>query len=260
VPRFAPELAGGNPVDANYAYADLYAAERTHFWFNNRSRLIAWAIRTYFPRVDSVFDVGCGTGGVLAALQAALPRTRLAAGDALLAGLEFAHRQLADVSFVQLDINRLPYDQEFDVVCAFDVLEHLDDDEAALREMYRATVPGGGLVVTVPQHRWLWSALDEHSRHRRRYERRDLQAKVERAGYCTERLTSFMTLTLPAQYLSRKTSQRSRDLDPAAEMRLNPVLNAGFGALCAVERALIASGLSLPAGGSLLLVARRVAP
>ena len=227
LPMFAPALASGNPEDADYGYDALFAAEGAHFWFTSRSRLIAWAVRHYFPGARSFFDVGCGTGGVINAVQVALPHLRL------------------------------PFDREFDVIGVFAVLEHLDDDERALREMHRSTASGGGLIVTVPQHPFLWSALDEYSHHRRRYVRRDLVAKVRRAGYTVVLATSFMTLTLPAQFLARFRKQQLATLDPAAEMRLNPFVNGVLRALCDLERAALVRGLSFPMGGSLLLVARR---
>jgi SAM-dependent methyltransferase len=257
VPTFAPDIARGNPTDAAYSYDELHAAEGRHFWFTSRSRLIAWAIRRYFPDARSLFDVGCGTGGVLAALHRLLPRVRFAAADALLDGLVLARRQLPDVTFAQVDIRHLPYDREFDLIGVFDVLEHLDDDEHALREMYRSTNVGGGLIVTVPQHPFLWSALDEYSHHRRRYTRRTMLAAIERAGYTVLRSTSFMTLTLPAQLASRIRKQSLAALDPTAEMRLNPAVNRVLGAVCTAERAMIACGASLPVGGSLLVIARR---
>ena len=82
LPLLAPEIAAGNPEDATYDYARVRAVEAEHFWFTGRSRLIAWAIERYFPAVRSMFDVGCGTGGVIAALNRdcrrfdSLPRTR----------------------------------------------------------------------------------------------------------------------------------------------------------------------------------------
>jgi SAM-dependent methyltransferase len=257
VPVLAPDLARGNSSDADYSYDELYAAETRHFWFTNRSQLIAWAARRYFPGAASFFDVGCGTGGVLAALQRACPGITLAGADALLAGLAFARRQLPAVAFTQVDIRRLPYDREFDIVGAFDVLEHLDDDQPALAEMYRSTTVGGGLIVTVPQHPLLWSALDDYSHHRRRYTRARLVGAIERAGYAVERATSFMTFTLPAQIASRLRKQDLATLNPAAEMRLNPAVNGILGALCRIERTAIAAGVSWPVGGSLLVVARR---
>jgi SAM-dependent methyltransferase len=253
----APEIAQGNPADAEYGHEELHAAEDRHFWFTSRSRLIAWAIERYFPDVQSLFDAGCGTGGVLAALRARLPRVHFAAGDALLAGLAFARRRLPEIAFVQIDLRRLPYDREFDLIGMFDVLEHLDEDEQALREMFRSTRPGGGLIVTVPQHQFLWSALDEYSHHRRRYSRQELVDKISRAGYAIQRATSFMSVTLPLQFAARLRQQDVVTLDPAAEMRLKPAVNRVLRAMCSVERAAIALGVSFPAGGSLLLVARR---
>ena len=253
----APELAQGNPVDAVYRYEALRAAERRHFWFNSRFRLIVWAIERYFPDVQSLFDAGCGTGGVLSALRLRLPRVRIVAGDAHLSGLAFARRQQPEIAFVQIDLRRLPYDREFDVVGLFDVLEHLDDDEQALRELFRSTRPGGGLIVTVPQHRFLWSALDEFSHHRRRYSRRELVEKISRAGYVVQRATSFMSVTLPLQLASRLLQQDAVTLDPVAELQLNPVVNGVLRAMCSVERSMIVSGCSLPVGGSLLAIARR---
>jgi len=257
VPVLAPELAGGNPADAAYAYQDLRDAEERHFWFTSRHRLIAWAIRRYFPDARTFFDVGCGTGGVLAALRPILPRLRFSAGDALIAGLAFAKAQLPDVSFVQIDLRRLPFECEFDLFGAFDVLEHLDDDGLALREMFRSTKPGGGVILTVPQHQFLWSALDDYSHHRRRYRRRDLIDKVKGAGYHVLRATSFMTLTMPLQLLSRARQQNAATLDPAGEMRLNPAVNATLATMCAAERAAVRAGVSFPFGGSLLVVAGR---
>jgi SAM-dependent methyltransferase len=133
-----------------------------------------------------------------------------------------------------------------------------DDDEPALREIHRSTKPGGGLIVTVPQHPFLWSAIDDYSRHRRRYTRQQLVDRIERAGYVIERATSFMTLTLPALLASRLRKQDLATLNPAAEIRLNPVINSILGFLSRAERAVIAAGLSFPVGGSLLVVARRI--
>src|SRR4029450_10038001 len=118
---------------------------------------------------------------VLAALQRASPSVRFTGGDALYEALGIARQRLAGVELYQIDARTLPFDREFDVVTSCDVLEHLDDDGAAARELFRVVVPGGGIMVTVPQHRWLWSANDTFSRHRRRYERRQLIRVLEQA-------------------------------------------------------------------------------
>ena len=252
----APALAPANADDATYLHDDLAAAEARHFWFEARSRLILAAIRRHFPHAHSLLDLGCGTGGVLAAIDRERADLDLCAGDALLAALERARRRVPRASFVQLDIRHLPYDREFDVIGVFDVLEHLDDDEAVLREIRRATRPGGGVVITVPQHPSLWSAVDEGSRHRRRYTRAGLLETVQRAGFVVERVTSFMTFVLPALMVSRMRKRNVAAIDLAAELRIGAVANAVLKSVCRIERATIAVGCSWPAGGSLLLVAR----
>jgi SAM-dependent methyltransferase len=256
VALLAPGLAGDNVDDAAYLHDELAAAQSRHFWFEARNRLIIAAIRRHFPGARSFLDLGCGTGGVLAAIGRERPDLDLAAGDALLAGLAFAKRHAPRASFVQLDIRRLPYEREFDVIGVFDVLEHLDDDEAVVREMWRATRPGGGIIITVPQHQWLWSAVDDFSRHRRRYSRRALLETVRRAGFVVERATSFMTFVLPALLLSRLAKQNAAALDPAAELRIGGAANGVLRSICRLEHATIARGWSWPIGGSLLVVAR----
>jgi SAM-dependent methyltransferase len=157
-----------------------------------------------------------------------------------------------------MDARRIPFREEFDVIGAFDVLEHIEEDEAVLAEMARALRPGGGVVLTVPQHAWLWSSVDDFSRHKRRYARGDLLAKLRRAGFQPVLATSFTAFLLPILLASRRRSPKQvADLDPTAELRIGGVANAGCEAVCRLEAALIASGVSFPAGGSLLVAATR---
>ncbi len=257
IPLLAPALAHGTGEDAAYLHADLSNAEDRHFWFVGRSRLVAWALAAYFPGARSFLDVGCGTGGIEKAVHHRHPSLRIVAGDVLLAGLRIAHARVPQVECVQLDIRAMPYEGEFDVAGAFDVLEHLDDDGAVLRELHRVTAPGGGVIITVPQHRWLWSAVDDFSQHRRRYARAELAERLTAAGFRVERMTSFMSFVLPLLALARLRKRTVADLDPAAELALGPLANSTLGAVCRIEAWLIRLGLSFPAGGSLLAVARR---
>jgi len=257
-PVFAPDLADGNAADTVYHHDALRRADEEHFWFDARRRLIVWAIRRYLGDPGSVLDVGCGNGGVLAAIRQEFPGARLSGCDALCAALAIARPSLPDATLVQLDIRCLPFDREFDLVTAFDVLEHLDDDELVLRQMHRGTKGGGGLVLTVPQHPWLWSELDARTGHRRRYTRQDLADKVRRAGFAILAMTSFMTLVLPAIGAARFRKRRATTIDQDEELQLPSAVNAVLHALCVLERAAIVRGVSLPVGGSLLLVGRRV--
>ena len=240
------------------SFAQLPEQEGRSFWFRSRNELIVWALRTYFPQARTFFELGCGTGVVLAATAQRCPGLAISGGELYEAGLEVARRRLPDVQLHRLDGRRLPFAEEFDVVGCFDVLEHVDEDEQVLAQLRQATKPGGGVLLSVPQHPRLWSAVDEFSRHRRRYTSRDLEAKVERAGFRVVRRTSFVSLLLPVVWLSRVRDRRTTDYDPATEYRLPRLVDALFGGVMAIERRLIASGLSFPAGSSLLVVARRL--
>ena len=244
-PAFDPEL-----------FEPLAQVEERSFWFRARNRLIVSTIARHFPGARSLLEVGCGSGVVLAALRDAFPALRLVGGELYAEGLEVARRRLHDVELVELDARQIPYDGEFDVVGAFDVLEHVDDDASVLAQMTRAARPGGGVLVLVPQHPWLWSRYDVAVEHRRRYTRRDLVAKARRAGLEVEAVTSFVTTLLPAIAAARVADRFKPETDPLANLHPGP-LNAIFERLLDGERMLVERGVSLPFGGSLLLVGRK---
>ena len=100
-----------------------------------------------------------------------------------LEGIDFANARVPDADLFQMDARQIPFREEFDVIGAFDVFEHIDQDQTVLEQMHAAVKPGGGIIVTVPQHRWLWSMVDEYSFHRRRYRRMELLQKVKAAGF-----------------------------------------------------------------------------
>lgn len=234
-------------------------AEPRSFWFRARNRLVVSALRRHFADAQTLLEVGCGTGFILSALHEAFPHVRLTGVDVFAEGLAIARRRLPEeVELLQLDARELPYADEFDVVCALDVLEHMDEDEEVLKGMFRAAKAGGGALVLVPQHPRLWSAMDEVAHHRRRYSRSELETKVRAAGFQVEAVSSFVSTLLPAMVLSRAGRRLARrPYDPIAELQPSRPLNALFERLLDLERRLIERGRSLPAGGSLLLVARK---
>jgi SAM-dependent methyltransferase len=238
-------------------YEVIAEAEPRSFWFRARNRLIVSTLRRHFPSAQSLLEVGCGTGFVLSALREAFPELRLVGVELFAEGLEVARRRLPDVELVQVDAARMPYEEEFDVVGAFDVLEHVEDDVAALQAIRKAMRPAGGAVLLVPQHPRLWSRMDNLAGHARRYTRRELLRKVRAAGLEPVEATSFVSTLLPAMVVSRAVRRLlRRPYDPVAELR--PAgFNRFFERVLDGERRLIERGVSLPVGGSLLVVARR---
>jgi SAM-dependent methyltransferase len=257
-PAFAPELAhAGEGYDPAH-FSALAELESCNFWFRARNRLIVWALGRYFPGTRRFLEVGCGTGFVLSGIAAAYPELETTGSEVAIEGLGFAARRIPATRLIQMDARRIPFSGEFDAAGVFDVIEHVEDDRAVLRALHGALAPGGGLLLTVPQHPALWSEYDVRAHHVRRYQADELRDKVVEAGFDLVRMTSFVTLLLPLMALSR-FSHRSpaADYDPLDELRIAPWLNWVLEKTLDAERLLIRAGISMPAGGSLLLVARR---
>ncbi|WP_417471464.1 class I SAM-dependent methyltransferase [Luteimonas mephitis] len=253
----APKVQHDDGYDPAY-FTDLARLEDRHFWFIQRNRIIGAFARRFFPETTRYMEVGCGTGFVLHGLQQAFPHWRVWGSELHAEGLEFAGQRLPDARFLQMDARRIPFKDEFDLIGSFDVLEHIPEDEAVLGSMHSALRPGGGLLLTVPQHPRLWSAQDVAAHHVRRYRRGELEAKLERAGFSVVRSTSFVTLLLPMMLASRMGSRLAGDAcDPLREVRIGPLANllGNFGMW--FDRVLIAVGINLPVGGSRIIAARR---
>lgn len=239
-------------------FATLAQLEAANFWFRARNELIIWALGAYQPKAESFLEVGCGTGFVLSGIAAAYPEMNLKGSEIFIDGLSQAATRLPDVDFMQMDARHVPYVEEFDAIGAFDVLEHIEEDEAVLAQLHRALKPGGILLLTVPQHPWLWSATDDYACHVRRYTNDELTRKLLAHDFVIERNTSFVSLLLPAMLLSRrKKVDPTAEHDILAELRLPKLINEGMYAVMRAEKALIKCGLNLPLGGSRLAVARK---
>lgn len=258
-PAFAPELAKRNEGYDPAYYADLYALEARNYWFRARNSLLTWALAKYLPDARNFLEIGCGTGFVLAGIAGALPQLKLYASEIYSDGLPYAAGRVPRAELCQMDARAIPYSGHFDAIGAFDVLEHIEDDVRVLAQMHRALRRDGGLLVTVPQHRFLWSQYDEHSHHVRRYAARDLRDKVLQAGFRIVMMTSFVSLLLPLMLLSRRRPRSpAAEFDVLAELRVGRAANFLLESMLGFERALIRLGARFQAGGSLLLVARRV--
>jgi SAM-dependent methyltransferase len=226
-------------------YDQLFEIEERHWWFRGRRAVIGALLERGSAGAGGRFlDIGCGTGRNLA---------EFARGDTAV-GVEFSEAavELArgrGLDCRQGDAETLPFeDASFDVVSAFDVLEHLRDDRAALREARRVAAPGAVLVATVPAYQWLWSQHDETHNHYRRYTRPQLVAAAESVGWRTSFATYFNSVLLPAIALVRVFRRNS-----AAQSDYS-LTDGNLDRLLALpmesEARLIARGLRLPAGVS----------
>lgn len=253
----APELAlSGGGFQPAY-FSELAVLEAGNFWFQSRNALIIQMLRRFFPQMQRFLEIGCGTGFVLSGIANAFPSVKLTGSEVFSIGLTHAATRLPQVELLQMDARRIPYVEHFDAVGAFDVLEHIGEDQQVLGEIHKALRPGGGILLTVPQHAWLWSRQDELACHVRRYSAADLRSKLVAAGFTVLYLTSFVSLLLPLLWLSRRVNKQGDNVDPLSELRLGRLANHCLGMTMTLERGLIQLGLRFPAGGSLLCVARK---
>jgi SAM-dependent methyltransferase len=242
-------------MDRDYEL-QTHQAEDRHWWYRGRRTVLEGVIAGMrLPARARILDAGCGSGRNMVEL----------ARHGTVTGIEVSEtsvclaraRGVGDV--IAGSVLDMPFAADgFDLAVTLDVIEHLEDDLGALRELRRTVAPGGSLLVTVPAYPWLWSGHDEINHHYRRYTRRSLQRVAEQAGWEQVRTTYFNSLLLPAAIilrvldrLSRKTTESSLDLwvPPAP---LNWLLERPLG----LEAALITRGGRIPAGLSLLAVFR----
>jgi SAM-dependent methyltransferase len=249
-------------------FAPLFAAEDRHFWFRARNRCIAAALRSLpdFHAIHDILEVGCGTGVVLAELQRLFPRGRIVGLDLFEEGLMFARRRFSG-TLLQADVRRHVFDRPFDLIGAFDVIEHLDEDETLLRRLWHQLRPGGHLIVTVPAHQALWSYFDNVAHHRRRYAPAELERKLTATGFCEPYETQFMAALFPVMWLKRRWLGKNAKLAHAtterqqaaveSELQVNPIANWLLEVMTRPDAYLVAHRLPVPFGTSLLAIATR---
>ena len=245
-----------------YHFDVLYELESKSFWFVARNRLIKHLFQQYLQGIDKpkILEIGCGTGFVLQELSK--NKNYILQGSELrLEGLKFAKSRLPDVEFFQLDAKNIPFQDTYDVIGAFDTLEHIEEDELVIKNVYKALKQNGLFFITVPQHRWLWSNVDETSDHKRRYSKKELISKLNKANFSTEFVSSFVFSLLPLMILSRfrmhKKIADKKISHNHEELRINPVINSILDFVLGIEESLIRLGIRLPVGGSLVIVAKK---
>lgn len=259
---YHPDLAedfGGYPSSGFDVTDDV---EDGSFWVWSRTRLLKREVLQAVSDIPQArfFEIGCGTGAFLRSLSSE-SSLELLGSEIYLRGLRSATTQTPDVEFIQLDATAIPFEAEFDAIGAFDVIEHIENDISVLRGIQQALKPGGWLILTVPQHQFLWSNIDEFVHHRRRYSRKELLSKLESAGFQINYVTSFVFMLFPLMLVSRlferkrKTPTTSADFN--RQVRFNPFVNCVFDLFMRIDEAMIARRWSLPWGGTLLVVAQK---
>lgn len=239
-----------------HTYPIMFRVEQEHWWYTGRRKILTGFVeeicRQVTDRRPRILDVGCGTGANLLMLSEY--------GDA--EGVDISEDALAFCRERGLDKvslgagEKLPYeDSTFDLVTALDVVEHMDDDLAGLREMRRVLRPGGRVLLFVPTFMFLWGLQDDVSNHRRRYRLPELRRVLEQAGFEIER-TTYANITFFLPILVMRQLMRLTGLKADSENNINvTALNGVLGSVFGAESWLL-KFMNLPFGVSGLCVAR----
>jgi len=239
-----------------HTYAIMDRVEDSHWWFVGRRAILESFLRSIVDRLPTkdprILDIGCGTGANLEMLSAFGTAEGVDVSDE---ALEFCRRKGLTVQKGLAE--KLPYeDGAFDITTALDVVEHLDDDIAGLKEMYRVTKSGGYSLIFVPAFMWLWGVQDDISHHRIRYTKKQIADRLEQAGYEVERAT-YANFTFFAPILGGRTIMKITGIKPESENNVNiSALNGVFGKLFSAERHIL-KNFDFPFGVSIVMVARK---
>jgi len=240
-------------------YREIQQIEQAHWWYVARRTIVFdLALR----RADAlsrprILDIGCGTGFNVAYLHS-LGFTRVVGVDVAPEALEFC-RSRHLTALVQADATRAPFlDGTFDMILALDVIEHIEDDVAAIRGLAKLLAPGGVLLIFTPAFQFLWGHQDEISQHFRRYTAGELRSKIEEAGLHVDKLTYANAFLMPLVWAGRLLHRRrGRSAAGMTENSMHPKWSNGLLQLIfAAERPLLRV-LNLPFGVSLLTLASK---
>jgi SAM-dependent methyltransferase len=241
-----------------HTYAIMDEVEGSHWWFVGRRAILESFMETLIKDQSSkiedpkILDVGCGTGANLEMLaQYGTAQGVDVSDDAL----EFCRKKGLDAKKGLAE--ELPFeDESFDVVTALDVVEHLDDDVAGLKEMHRVLKKGGKTLIFVPAFMWLWGVQDDISNHRIRYTRAQIVERLGKAGFKVERAT-YANWTFFAPILAGRTLMKLTGLKPESENNVNiSALNGVFGKLFGAERYWLKK-FNFPLGVSIVITASK---
>jgi len=232
-------------------YQDMAALEETHWWFVARRKILKDVIgRLPLPANASVLEAGCGTGGNLSMLSDFGKLSAFEPFDNARAIADTRH--IGQVENGTLP-DGIPFEQKFDLICAFDVLEHVENDAAALKALAEKLAPSGHIVITVPAFMFLWSAHDTAHHHYRRYTRQQMVRLMQSAGLEVKQASYFNTILFPAIVAARGLKKILGETDSPDAKMPSPGINRLLLWLFGAER-LALRHINLPVGVSVLAV------
>ena len=235
-------------------YEQMHKQEQNYWWHIGRREILRRVLAKWLSPQDNkqVLDIGCGTGINYWWLKEWGEVTGV---DSSPEALNYCRQQQAYDALVQIDGTNLELPDKFDLAVAFDVLEHITEDETALKSWWQAIKLGGYLMITVPAYQWLWSAHDQALHHYRRYSVGELKTKFRKAGFTIQFISPFFFFTFPVVVLVRLFTKGTKPKTSyiATTSRMDKVLIN----LSRIEADYLVDGGHFPWGSSILVIARK---
>jgi len=248
-----------NHSDYNASGLDnLFKVENNHFWFIARKEFILQNFKKYIPTDKNIIEIGAGTGNVSRYLKEH-KYDDISVGEMHLNGLKYAQSYGIKECY-QFDLLDSPFENEFDVVCMFDVLEHIEDDNLALKNVNKSLNKNGQIILTVPSHNWLWNRDDTIAGHKIRYTKRQLIDKLKANGFEIEEARYFFMFITPLLYLrtilNKDDGSKVLEEEYSNDISMNPILSNILLFISRIENK-INRFLPNLFGGSLFVIARK---
>lgn len=251
-------------IDANHddynaqGLDNLYKEEELHFWFITRKEFIFQEIKNVIPISSKVIEIGAGTGNVSRYLKDN-GYQNIAVGEMHLNGLKYA-KGYGIKECYQFNLLDTPFDKEFDSICMFDVLEHIEDDDLALQNVHKSLTSDGNIILTVPAHMWLWNRDDAIAGHKTRYTKKELVQKLESNGFEVLKAKYFFMSIIPLLYLrsilNKDDQSDIKEEEFSGDISMNPIISNILLFISRIENK-ISYLLPNLFGGSLFAIARK---
>ncbi len=234
-------------------YRIFFEIQKKHWWFVTRKNIVLDTIDQYFKKDNDakILDIGCGSGLMLNSLKEIGQTYGMDMSDE---AIKFS-KEIFDGHVAQGSLpDQVPFENEqFSLITALDIIEHIDRDVESLEAMYKLLVPEGKIIITVPAYMFLWTSFDEMNEHKRRYTLTELKRKLIQTGFTIEKISYYNTLLFPVVFVVRLLNKVfNRDSATDIEMP-NSIVNSTLAKIFGIEKYFLRL-LNLPFGVSVIAV------